>query len=115
MSRIYIVTHRPDGAVARYVRANSLNGAIRAYATECYEASAATTEQVFQAMKAGAFEVLDAVAPEQIDIRAAAFASADILEDANDPGPVPPAAMATRASLPADGTVYMLANQKQRA
>jgi hypothetical protein len=104
MSRIYIVTHRPDGAVARYVRANSLNGAIRAYATECYEASAATTEQVFQAMKAGAFEVLDAVAPEQIDI-----------EDANDPGPVPPAAMATRASLPADGTVYMLANQKQRA
>jgi hypothetical protein len=66
MSRIYTVTNKKTGKVERYVRANTLNAAIRAHAHELYDAIAATTEDVFQAMQAGDFHVLDAVAPEQL-------------------------------------------------
>ena len=86
MSRIYLVTDRLTGKVSRYVRANTLNGAVRAHAAEIYEASQASTEDVYQAMKAG-YDILDAVAPEQVDLM-------DTPEpaDPNDPGPVPEAA-----------------------
>ena len=67
-SRIYIVTDRIAGSVTRYVRANSLNSAIRAVADETFLAAPATTEDIYQAVAKGEFEVLDAVAPEQIDI-----------------------------------------------
>ena len=76
MSRIYVV-YVKGGATVRWVRANSLNGAIRAVAAEKFTAKAASTEEVYQAMSQGA-EVLDAVAPEQVDI-----------DDEADPGPVP--------------------------
>lgn len=76
MSRIYIVTNKAGTAVVRYVRAHTLAGAMRAVAEEHFSAGPASTEQVFQAMKADAFDVLDAVAPERVDI-------------ADDPGPVP--------------------------
>lgn len=78
MSRIYVVTHRDTGAVIRYVRGQTLNGAVRAVADEHFEARAATTDEIYLAMQAGAFDVLDAMKPEQADI-----------EDALDPGPVP--------------------------
>lgn len=76
MSRIYIVTNRA-GVELRYVRANSLNGAVRAYANEKFSARIANTDEVYQAMKGGA-EIMDAVAPEQVDI-----------DDDADPGPLP--------------------------
>lgn len=66
MSRIYVVTTKASG-VERYVRANTLNGAIRAIANEDFTALAATTDQLFLAFKAG-FEVLDAIEPEQLDL-----------------------------------------------
>jgi hypothetical protein len=59
MSRIYVVTDR-ETQVERYVRAKSLNGAIRAVAAEKYTGKSASTEQMFLAFKAG-LEVLDAV------------------------------------------------------
>lgn len=78
MSRIYVVRGRKSGELVRYVRARTLNGAVRALAGEKFEASAATTEEIFQAMKKDAFDVLDALEPTQTD-----------LDDLNDPGPVP--------------------------
>jgi len=71
MSRIYVVTHK-SGDIARYVRASTLNGAVRAVAAELFVARAASTEDIFQASKAGEFDVLDAIG-----------------EDKADPGPVP--------------------------
>lgn len=59
MSRIYVVTDR-ETQIDHYVRANSLNGAVRAVANEKYTAKTATTEQLFQAYKIG-ITVLDAV------------------------------------------------------
>jgi tellurite resistance protein len=59
--RIYVVTNKANGEVARYVRANSLNGAVRAHAREMFEAKAASTEQMFQAAKSGSLKVLDAL------------------------------------------------------
>jgi hypothetical protein len=76
MSRIYIVTDH-HGAHAQYVRALSLNGAIRAVAAQAFMAKIASTDEVYQAMKVGV-EVLDALTPEQADT-----------DDAADPGPVP--------------------------
>lgn len=62
MSRIYVVRKRDaQGALVRYVRANTLNGAVRAVAEELFTAAATTTEEVFQAMKSGHFDVLDAL------------------------------------------------------
>ena len=79
MSRIYIVSDRASGDVT-YVRAKSLNAAIRAVAQSTYMAAAATTDDVYEAMKGGA-KVLDAIeeAP-QVDIE---------IDDAAVPGPVP--------------------------
>ena len=59
--RIYVVKAKDSGKVVRYVRAKTLAGAIRARAEELFEAHAATTEDVFQAAKAGGFKVLDAL------------------------------------------------------
>lgn len=67
MSRIYTITDRM-GCVVRYVRAHTLNGAVRAYANEHFKASASSTDELFQAQKAGEFDVLDAIDPEQRDI-----------------------------------------------
>jgi hypothetical protein len=78
MSRIYRVSNRKTGGEVRYVRANTLNGAVRAHAAELFVAVPATTDEIYQASKAGEFKVLDAIKPEQVDI-----------EDKDDPGPVP--------------------------
>jgi hypothetical protein len=66
VSRIYTVTNKKTGEIVRYVRANTLNAAIRAHAFELFEATASSTEDVFQAVQAKAFDVLDAVSPEQL-------------------------------------------------
>jgi hypothetical protein len=65
-ARIYRVTNKHSGDVQRYVRANTLNGAIRSYADELFEAAPVTTDDLFQAMNAEGFDVLDAVSPEQL-------------------------------------------------
>ena len=64
MSRIYVITSKATGGHVRYVRSNSLNGAVRALANEIFEARAATTEDVFQASKDKSFDVLDALVGE---------------------------------------------------
>lgn len=68
MSRIYTVTDKKTGKVERYVRANTLNAAVRAHAHELFAATQTSTEEVFQAVQAKAFNVLDAVAPEQLGL-----------------------------------------------
>ena len=68
------------GVCVRFVRANTLNAAVRAHAAEKFTAVPATTEDVYQAVSQDLFNVLDAVAPEQIDIDD---------QDEADPGPVP--------------------------
>lgn len=77
MSRIYTVATK-KGVIVRYVRANTLNAAIRAVSDELYTAKASTTDEVYQAMLDHA-DVLDAVAPEQLDMD----------DSPDDPGPVP--------------------------
>jgi hypothetical protein len=67
VSRIYTVRNKTNGKLVRYCRANSLNGAVRAVADELYTAEAATTDEIYVASKAGVFDVLDALAPEQLD------------------------------------------------
>jgi hypothetical protein len=71
-ARIYIVTNRNSGKVSRYVRAKTLNSAMRAVAAEIFQGEPASTETIFQAMKAPGFDVLDAVEPVQLDIEDAA-------------------------------------------
>jgi hypothetical protein len=66
--RIYTVRNKATGKLVRHVRAHSLNSAIRAVAAENFTAEASSTEDIFQAAKSGNFDVLDAVAPEQVDI-----------------------------------------------
>ena len=61
MSRIYAVSDKKSGKVVRYVRAKTLNGAVRAAAAELYDAKATTTDDIYLAAKAGSFTVLDAV------------------------------------------------------
>jgi hypothetical protein len=68
VSRIYTVINKKTGEIQRYVRANSLNAAIRAHAREVFEASASSTDDVYHAVQAKAFDVLDAVAPEQLTL-----------------------------------------------
>lgn len=76
MPRIYIVTGR---GITRYVRAHTLNGAIRAVAQEHFEAANATADDMVKAAMAGKLDVLDTTRkPEQADI-----------DDKDDPGPVP--------------------------
>jgi len=60
MSRIYKITNRTSGDVQRYVRANTLNAAVRAYAEEIFEAAPITHDDMWQAMKEG-FDALDAI------------------------------------------------------
>lgn len=67
MSRIYKITNRRSSDVQRYVRAHTLNAAVRAYANEIFLAAPVTTDEMFLAMKEG-FAALDAVAPEQLDL-----------------------------------------------
>jgi hypothetical protein len=76
MSRIYVVRKR-DGSLVRFVRANTLNGAVRALADEVFEAKAATTEDIYQATVTKRFDVLDAL--EESDAK----------NDKDDPGPMP--------------------------
>jgi hypothetical protein len=66
VSRIYTVTDKKTGAVERYVRANTLNAAIRAYSNEVFEAQPSTAEKMVMAANGGKLSVLDAVAPEQL-------------------------------------------------
>ena len=61
MSKIYLITSKSDQSVIRYVRANTLNGAIRALTDELYEVEAADTDQLYRAMQDGGLKVLDAV------------------------------------------------------
>jgi hypothetical protein len=69
VSRIYKVINRATGKVQRYVRANTLNAAVRAYANELYVAEPATTEDMWQAFNDKEnFDALDAVAPEQLNL-----------------------------------------------
>lgn len=65
--RIYTVRNKTSGKLQRYVRANTLAGAIRAAAEELFTAAPASTEDMFQAAKTGTMDVLDAVKPEQTD------------------------------------------------
>lgn len=65
---IYVIKNKHSGAVMRYVRANTLNGAARAYSTELFHISRASSEDMFKAFKDG-FDVLDTVdEPVQVDI-----------------------------------------------
>lgn len=75
MSRIYTVTDRALGTVVRYVRANTLNAAVRAAAAELFEAVPTTTEEMFQAAKGGPLDVLDAVAEDAADVEAPKIAA----------------------------------------
>jgi len=59
-ARIYVVSAK-GGDVVRYVRASTVNAAIRAHYAEVYEARPASTEEIFQVAKAGALKVLDAI------------------------------------------------------
>jgi hypothetical protein len=61
MSRLYLVTHKATDLPARYVRAHTLNGAIRAVASELFEARTASAEDIWEASKEPGFEVLDAL------------------------------------------------------
>ena len=71
MSRIYIVTHSRQDNLIRFVRAQTLNGAVRALARDLFHVVPASTDQIVEAAQAGTLDILDALA------------------DADDPGPVP--------------------------
>lgn len=66
--RIYTVRNKTSGELVRYVRAHTLNSAVRAVAGEQFTAAPSSTEELFQATKTAQLDVLDAVAPEQSDI-----------------------------------------------
>ena len=74
MSKIYIVTHAKAGSLIRFVRAQTLNGAVRAVARDLFAVTAASTDQIVEAAQAGTLDILDALA-EPVDT--------------DDPGPVP--------------------------
>jgi hypothetical protein len=59
MSRIYVVTDRGLKSAVRWVRANTLAGALRAVAEELFEVHAASSDEVYRAMSTGV-KVLDA-------------------------------------------------------
>ena len=67
-SRIYKVVSRDKGVLQRFVRANTLNAAVRASAEELFVATPATAEDMVVAFDAGVGHVLDAVAPEQLNL-----------------------------------------------
>lgn len=69
MSRIYVVTDRGLKSAVRWVRANTLAGAMRAVAGELFEVHAATSDEVYRAMSTGV-GVLDACAEVAESVRA---------------------------------------------
>jgi hypothetical protein len=81
--RIYLVTDRATENVVRFVRASTLNSAVRAVANELFAARSATTEELYQAYKTPGLEVLDAIEDDTVPALSA-----------DDPGPVPPDAKA---------------------
>lgn len=62
MSRIYTVTSRATGKAVRYVRATTMNQAIRAAWGEVFEAAPTTADAMYAASKGGGLDVLDAEA-----------------------------------------------------
>ena len=64
MSRIYKVTEKKTGTVARWVRAANLNSAIRAHAHELVESDTASADDIVTASAAGKVDILDASADE---------------------------------------------------
>lgn len=60
MTRLYAVTDLSTGYVIRYVRAATLNSAIRAVADERFAAAPMSADAVYAAMRQGA-DVLDVV------------------------------------------------------
>jgi hypothetical protein len=58
MTRLYVVTDVATGAVIRYVRAASLNSAVRAVANERFDAAVMSADAVYTALRAGS-NVLD--------------------------------------------------------
>ena len=74
-SRIYVVSSRATDEVV-YVRAKTLSAAIRSVADARFEARAASTEDVYLAMREGCV-VMDAMEPDGESA------------DDSDPGPVP--------------------------
>ena len=75
MSRIYVVeTTLRAPAMVRFVRANTLNAAIRAVAAEQFTARAASADDIVAASQAGTLDILDVLAQA---------------DDGADPAPVP--------------------------
>lgn len=75
MSRIYIIEEHPQkgpgtGSTA-FVRAKTVAGALRAHIRARFSVEAASTDDIVEANRAGALDILDA------------------LDDGADPGPVP--------------------------
>jgi len=62
MSKIYIVTHAKAGSLIRFVRAQTLNGAVRAVARDLFAVTAASTDQLVEAAANGSLDILDALA-----------------------------------------------------
>jgi hypothetical protein len=79
MSRIYRITHRTAGHHIRFVRAATLNGAVRAVAADLFHVEPASTDDIVKASADGSLDILDALAEP---------------EDVADPGPVPEEARA---------------------
>ena len=86
MSRIYLVTHRrtdtltEEGTLVRFVRASTMNGAIRAVAADLFHVEPASTDDIVRASQNGSLDILDALAEPKDE---------GWPEDAADPGPVP--------------------------
>jgi hypothetical protein len=65
-SRIYTITDKKTFETKRFVRDNTMNAAVRAYAEEIFLVGPSSAEEMVDAAKKGALSVLDAVAPEQL-------------------------------------------------
>jgi hypothetical protein len=68
VSKIYKVSKLRGDECVHYVRANTLNAALRAVSTMYFVGGAATTEEMYQALAKGNFEVIDAVKAEQLEL-----------------------------------------------
>jgi hypothetical protein len=60
VSRIYKVSLKATSAAVRYVRADNGARALRAVTGELYEVDVVSTEELYQAMKSGSVDVLEA-------------------------------------------------------
>jgi hypothetical protein len=74
MSRIYKVSLTATASVVRFVRAENAARALRAVTGELYSVEIASSDDIFDAVRGGNLEILDAVRDEF---------------GAEDPGPVP--------------------------